>query len=331
MECERIEKLLSEYIDDLLDLQTKTFVESHLQSCAQCSKSLEELKNIVQELRKLEPVPPPADFTANVHKRLAERSWAMQLFKSMFVPIKIKLPLQFAAAAIVAIIVITLSYKIKPDVEVTTRTPEVMQKERQQEQPFMDKSAPEPEKQDRLSAVASKEEQAEKKQNSRIIEMTLMLKQDIRDFALAERRKGTAMEKAETEESTDVQPLPAPSSLKRKEAKSLIQKNKAIQPRTKKQALKEQGSEDAVAQIKTLATRFGGTVVDIEFYSEPTDKPKTITVKIPSSGYENFLEGLKRTGRLQPIVEVPAQANLMITVRIHLLTSLAPELPYDPG
>lgn len=320
MQCTRIRELLSQYIDGLLDLHTKALVETHLQSCTECSKTLEELQTIVQTLRELDPVPAPANFIANVNKRLAKRTWARQLFEAFFVPVKIKLPLQFAAAAIAAIIVITLSYKIKPDVDIATRAPELKQKEVQTKpELFTDSSAPGSEKQDRLGKVALEKDQPEKHKSGRIIELSLTLKQDMQGIVRDEKREGVGMKKAETEESLPVQPLSAPAAVRRKEAKSSIQKNGFLKPKPQKKAFKDHDYKDALAQIQALTTRLGGNVVDILHSAEPHEKARTITVKIPSSSYENFLAELKQTGTLQPHVEAPTQENIMITVRIHLL------------
>lgn len=48
MECEKVEKLLSSYLDDELSRQRKREVEAHLQSCASCL----ELFSLLQQTRK---------------------------------------------------------------------------------------------------------------------------------------------------------------------------------------------------------------------------------------------------------------------------------------
>ena len=327
MECERIEELLSEYIDDLLDLQTKNYVEDHLQGCEECSKTLEELKTIVQELGQMETVPAPVDFTTNVHKSLAKGTWAKQLFEALFFPLKVKLPLQVAAASIIAILVITFSYKIKPDVEVASRAPEISEKEMKPE-PFINSSIPKPEKQDSARKPVLKKGQAIKQQDSKLIELALVLKEDTWEFMREEKRKGIAMEEAQTDESPAKQSPPPTASLNRKELKSSIQKKETIiQPQPKRKALKDQDLKNTLAEIQTLTTRLGGRVVEITYSKELINKPQTITVQLPSSVYSNFLDELKRTGTLQPHVETPTQENILLTVRIHLFLNFpCPEL-----
>ena len=324
MECERIEELLSEYIDDLLDLQTKNYVEDHLQGCEECSKTLEELKTIVQELGQMETVPAPVDFTTNVHKSLAKGTWAKQLFEALFFPLKVKLPLQVAAASIIAILVITFSYKIKPDVEVASRAPEISEKEMKPE-PFINSSIPKPEKQDSARKPVLEKGQAIKQQDSKLIELALVLKEDKWEFMREKKRKGVAMEETQTDEIPAEKFPPPSASLNRKELKSSIQKKEAMQPQPKRKALKEQDLKNAIDEIQTLTTRLGGRVVEITYSKEQINKPQTITVQLPSSVYSNFLDELKRTGTLQPHVETPTQENIILTVRIHLLNFPSPK------
>ena len=50
--CRKVASLLALYIDNKLDIETKEFVENHLQICPQCNEKYKLLKDLIFELRK---------------------------------------------------------------------------------------------------------------------------------------------------------------------------------------------------------------------------------------------------------------------------------------
>lgn len=50
--CKRVTSLLALYIDNKLDVETKEFVEKHLQICPECNKKYNMLRELISELRK---------------------------------------------------------------------------------------------------------------------------------------------------------------------------------------------------------------------------------------------------------------------------------------
>jgi len=56
MKCYHIKNLLSEYVDDYLDLKTKSQVETHLSSCDKCNKIYKELITLNDLLSVIKPV-----------------------------------------------------------------------------------------------------------------------------------------------------------------------------------------------------------------------------------------------------------------------------------
>jgi len=64
--CRKVRGMLSEYIDNGLDSENKSFVEHHLETCEACSKELESLRMTVQLLHMVAEVPVPRSFTVIV-------------------------------------------------------------------------------------------------------------------------------------------------------------------------------------------------------------------------------------------------------------------------
>jgi Putative zinc-finger len=74
--CRKVRGLLSEYIDNSLSSEDKSFIELHLQTCDDCSKELESLRVTVQLLHRVPEVPVPRSFTVTVPERKRERALA---------------------------------------------------------------------------------------------------------------------------------------------------------------------------------------------------------------------------------------------------------------
>ncbi len=74
-EHEKIEDLLSAYIDGELSIEEATLVEKHLRECSACTQDLETLRQTVNLVRQLPAVSPPRSFTIS-HLVVPERPWA---------------------------------------------------------------------------------------------------------------------------------------------------------------------------------------------------------------------------------------------------------------
>jgi hypothetical protein len=64
--CRKVRGMLSEYIDNRLDSEDKSFIERHLETCEACSKELESLRMTVQLLHRVPEVSVPRSFTVTV-------------------------------------------------------------------------------------------------------------------------------------------------------------------------------------------------------------------------------------------------------------------------
>jgi len=64
--CRKVRGMLSEYIDNSLNSEDKSFIERHIETCEACSKELESLRMTVQLLHRVPEVSVPRSFTVTV-------------------------------------------------------------------------------------------------------------------------------------------------------------------------------------------------------------------------------------------------------------------------
>jgi len=74
-QCRKVRGMLSEYIDNILSSENKSFVERHLETCEACSKELESLRMTVQLLHRVTEVPAPRSFTITVPQPRRENAF----------------------------------------------------------------------------------------------------------------------------------------------------------------------------------------------------------------------------------------------------------------
>lgn len=104
MDCEHIQEKLSAYIDDMLTVDDRNLVESHLSSCDKCTEFFADVSSAIKQVNSVDEIEPPAWLTRNVMARIkAETTPPKSLLQKLFYPLHIKLPLEaLATIAIVA-------------------------------------------------------------------------------------------------------------------------------------------------------------------------------------------------------------------------------------
>jgi anti-sigma factor RsiW len=73
MKCARARKMISQYVDDELDLEEKKGFDSHIQGCASCREELEETRALRQLFASAERFPAPYGFATRVLANLEEK------------------------------------------------------------------------------------------------------------------------------------------------------------------------------------------------------------------------------------------------------------------
>jgi len=105
--CYDVKKLMSLYIDNLLDDKTKEKFEEHIKSCEDCCAELEKLKEVVGILNSFEEVELPSDFQKSLHKKLAEEERKQKNSRSLWAGKKRYLGLASSVAAMLILAFIT--------------------------------------------------------------------------------------------------------------------------------------------------------------------------------------------------------------------------------
>ena len=108
MNCTGSKKLFSEYIDGVLDSDTKAQLEEHVSTCADCQQKLQELKMLVEEIRGMEQLKAPDDFIDRLNERIEPRFSLGKIMKTLFVPIKIKIPIQLVTVTATVVLVFSV-------------------------------------------------------------------------------------------------------------------------------------------------------------------------------------------------------------------------------
>lgn len=70
MQCSSIKEMLSAYLDGVLEPSEHALVTRHLEMCPACRSEWEDLCMVVEMVRELPEITPPADFRLNLRKRL---------------------------------------------------------------------------------------------------------------------------------------------------------------------------------------------------------------------------------------------------------------------
>lgn len=74
MQCQEVQELLSAYLDGMLDPSEREAAGRHLEQCPACRSELEELKTVVDLVRDLPPVDPPAGFRQELRRKLERKT-----------------------------------------------------------------------------------------------------------------------------------------------------------------------------------------------------------------------------------------------------------------
>lgn len=72
MDCEKVQELLSEYVDHMLDDDMRKDVENHINSCDACKQEIKLLKSIIGCCHEFEDQDLPENFSGKLHQRLLD-------------------------------------------------------------------------------------------------------------------------------------------------------------------------------------------------------------------------------------------------------------------
>jgi Putative zinc-finger/Predicted integral membrane protein (DUF2275) len=104
MNCEEVEKYLSDFLDKSLDIERAQEIEDHLAACSVCSDEMASLAECQQLVSGLPAVEPPVGFTNRVMAQVREAANRPSLRERLFLPLRMKIPLQATAVVLIAVL-----------------------------------------------------------------------------------------------------------------------------------------------------------------------------------------------------------------------------------
>ena len=300
MNCSEIKELLSEYVDEVLDVKTKALVDEHLSTCRDCQQELASLKTLINELGSLESVAPPKEFLHQVHEGMEQRSWFSEILRTLFVPMRVKIPLEFAGAVAMAILVFSLLH-IQRDHYRMAEAPVSLKQERVAEKGAPDSLGKGLKDEVYTPKRAHKTAPAEKPpERKETIELVLAMKRVLPSETYAPK---AAMEAA-----------PAP----KKRIRIPLAKRKAV-PSAKPET--DKSDDDFLPKLTKIVELAGGKVVSIE-YAKVSKRPESIRAEIPADHFNTLYNRLKELGDLQSAPKsVTGKEQGVLLIRIRLLSS----------
>jgi hypothetical protein len=107
MDCERVQDLLSGFLERSLPESEQAGVTAHLRECLPCKATKEGLEETILLLRNLPPRKAPPDLLEGLWRRIAQEnaSSSRPLWKKLFLPAYVKIPLEAAAAVVLFLLV----------------------------------------------------------------------------------------------------------------------------------------------------------------------------------------------------------------------------------
>jgi len=323
MECAKIRDLLSEYIDDALDAQTKALIDAHLRACPKCHEELASLKTLIRELGSLESLKAPDDFLEKLHERLEPRFTFRKIVRLLFVPGKVKIPLEFAAATAMAVLIFSILYIQHPE-KMIPGVPESTTPGKMTEKTATDKVSPSGKaaefKSKPVLGKATAERSAKKQE---IIELTLLLEKE---------RSGDAQPSGESLKVASPRQRDAerPRTARHEAPKAEIEKDTLKRerqamgfPEEEKPVIEGESqtpfsiSNELLIKVKELIRLNEGRILSIE-YGTHTERPKSIHAKIPAGNYKSFCDKLNRLAilyTLPPSIPENTQGTIQIRIR----------------
>jgi hypothetical protein len=104
MNCEEVQKYLSDFLDEGLDIEHSREVSDHLANCPLCSEEMASLAECQRLVAGLPIVEPPVGFTTRVMADVHEAANTPTLWERLFQPLRTKIPLQTTAAVLIAVL-----------------------------------------------------------------------------------------------------------------------------------------------------------------------------------------------------------------------------------
>jgi len=332
MNCARIKELLSEYVDGVLDAQTRAGIKEHIATCVSCQKEMEELKVLVEDLGSLKHAKAPDDFLDRLHKRIEPRFGFGKIINTLFVPMRVKLPVQLVTVTATAVLVFSIIHVQQPEKQFPEKplkdAPMISAKEKVKPELMKEPSEPLSERKIVAPKPASQKAIAYKKSKTRkvrdialkrlktekVIELALVLKTEPYKKPALKIKPLKAAPPAEISKVHDEEEKTyTRSSLRSRMAGKAASKEEVVADAVKNDkkaktpspaqpsVLKEKagkpklGVDHITEKLKKIVKDLKGEIKAIQ-YDDKTGHPIFLSATIPSDKYPVFYGKLKEMG-----------------------------------
>jgi hypothetical protein len=291
MECDRVKKLLSEYIDQTIDKPTGILIEEHLKGCEDCNYECISLNAMVKELRSMSSLQAPKDLLDKVHERIEPDPLEGRTGSFSFFPSWSRIPMELLAVGLTAVLIFIIFNMIQPESQIMVA----------------------PTAKDTTGLVKEAERGLKETRGNMTDPMTRTIKEmHPIQLTILLRTKPT--------------PVPLPSENLR-----LIVSGKGAEmpletPEFEFNDVRDQetGMETSAYQISDIIdaiSPYEGRVISKE-YKDGTAEPEYIHLEIPAVNYYPFLEEIKDIGTLRtPAPDLPEGYQGQVQLRIRAISS----------
>jgi len=340
MECAKIRELLSEYIDGILDEQTKARVDKHLLTCEDCTEELASLRAVVDKLGSLESVEAPGDFLDKLHQRMEPGFTFRKLVQTLFVPVYVKIPLEAATAVAMVVLILAVWNAQQPEKQIA-QVPQDSAHVMLAKKTTADRVKPTAKEEAYRLEPALQEATSQPSERVReTIELALLIEPEVRAKAYAPQagREAPPAPEEIAKRSDEEKPRirsPSETRLARQAApeaemktEELSGENRALESAEGERSPSRDEAEaslsdvdEVLSEVENLIGLVDGTVISVE-YEKQTQWPQSISAKIPMENYQAFTEKLKRLAVLKPAPPTISEKDQRVVhVRIRFITS----------
>jgi len=289
MECEKIRKKLTAYLEGVVSPEERRFIEKHLPSCHGCSNTLEDLKRTEGLIKGLEEVEPPPWLKERVVAQVrVEEEAKKSLFRRLFYPLHVKVPIEAFATVLIVVVAIYVFRAGEPEIKgslAPSTTQQVVGKgEASKETPSKESTPGGSLFQEASPRMASPKEAQKERADLPALGRELLEKETLGPG----RGEGAGAQKVREEAPAAPFGLRAPAQ-KRTEAISITIHAKDV--------------ETTIREVENLLARLGANRIE----RKPTERAEIIAADLRAEKLEDLFEKLKTVGE---IVEKDAASGI---------------------
>jgi hypothetical protein len=271
-ECTHIKKLLSAYMDGMLDASEMSDVREHLHACTDCSREHEALRSLIMELGNIPAVKSPDDFLIKVHEKIERHSFLDRIW-GLFDFTRTRITIEAAAFALTAVLILSIFYFFPSQEKITTEAPpqNVAELKTSQGNPAVQTAGNSPSIEQSVKAQLPAVQTPEKRIPIKLA-LSLMTTQTTSPIP----SQSVSYGNSEVESSGENPGLPADED---ESAHKIL-------------------PIEINSKIDEMIKSVGGTLISRDYNSE-TGYPSHVALEIPVIGYSRFIAKIENLGILQ--------------------------------